>query len=80
MSRETRQSVKLVLVVAAVVAVLTALAWWSVVGLVFVVLAALVGLAVGWTLGYQHALKEIEQAQPARRRRTGAGKTGGTKR
>jgi fatty acid desaturase len=69
MSEETRQVLKTVLVAGVCVAALTALAWWSVVGMVFVALAALVGLAVGWHLGVQHALAEADQARRTRRRR-----------
>ena len=68
-----RRSLYLVLLVALVVAGEVALAWWSVAGFVFVTLAALLGRGVGWSLGYHHALAQVEQARqapPTRRRRT----------
>lgn len=80
MAQEIRQALKSALVATVCVAVLTVLAWWSVVGLVFVTLAALLGLGVGWHLGVQHTLVEEDQAHRPRRRPPEGCARGGTRR
>ena len=72
MKTEARQALKTVLVATLIVAALVALAWWSMLGLVLATLAALLGLAVGWRLGYRHATTQAAQARRARRRRPSA--------
>ena len=68
MKTEARQALKTVLVTTLIVAALVALAWWSMAGLVLVTLAALLGLAVGWRLGYRHGVTQAEPVRRARRR------------
>ena len=67
MNTEARQALKTVGLSTVVVAVLVALAWWSLLGLVLVILGTALGLAVGWRLGAQHAAAQAGQARRARR-------------
>lgn len=69
MNTEALQALKTIVVSALVVAVLVALAWWSMLGLVRVILGTLLGLVVGWRLGYRHAAAQEAQAHRTRRRR-----------
>ena len=72
MSAETRQALKTIGLSALVVAALVALAWWSMLGMVLVTLGTLLGLVVGWRLGYRYATAQAAQARRARRRRPSA--------
>ena len=72
MNTEARQALKTVLLAAVVVAALVALAWWSLAGMVLVTLGTLLGLVVGWHLGYRHAADQAEKTRRARRRRPSA--------
>ena len=77
MSAEIRQALKTVGLSTLVVAALVALAWWSMLGLVLVLLGTVLGLAVEWRLGYRHAADRAGQARRARRRTTRSNKTMG---
>ena len=68
MSSEARQALKTVGLAAPVVAALVALAWWSMLGLALVTLGTLLGLAVGWHLGYRHGVAQAAQARRVRPR------------
>lgn len=68
MNTETRQALKMVGLSTLVVAALVALAWWSLLGLVLVILGTLLGLALGWHLGYRYGAEQAEQTRRARPR------------
>lgn len=69
MNMEARQTLKTVGLSTLVVATLVVLAWWSMLGLVLVILGTLLGLVVGWHLGYRHAAAQAAQTRRARPRR-----------
>ena len=68
MNKEARQALKVVGLSTLVVAVLVALAWWSLLGLVLVTLGTLLGLAVGWRLGSRYGSSRAKQARRVRPR------------
>ena len=68
MNTEARQALKTVGLSAPVVAALVALAWWSMLGLVLVTLGTVLGLAVGWHLGYRYGYSRAAQARRVRPR------------
>ena len=73
MTGEWRQTLTTILLAGLGIAAMVGLAWWSMVGLVLVTLAALLGLAVGWYLGVRHAAAQAAQTRRARRRNASAG-------
>lgn len=72
MTKEGRQALKTVVIAALVATILVALAWVSMADLVFVVLAGVLGLAVGWTLGARHVAAQVQQTRRPRRRQPAA--------
>lgn len=77
MTKEGQQALKTIVIVTLLAAILVWLAWLSMADLVFVALAALLGLAVGWRLGTRHAAAQARQARRVRRRTTQPSKTMG---
>lgn len=72
MTEEARQALKTVVIATLVAVILVALAWVSMADLVFVVLAGVLGLAVGWTLGARHVAAQVQQTRRPRRRQPAA--------
>lgn len=72
MTEEARQALTTVVIASLVAAMLVGLAWVSMADLVFVVLAGVLGLGVGWTLGARHVAAQTQQTRRPRRRQPAA--------
>lgn len=72
MSEEARQALTTVVIATLIAAILIGLAWVSMADLVFVVLAGVLGLAVGWTLGARHVAAQVQHQRQRRRRQPAA--------
>lgn len=68
MTKEGRQALKTVVIAVLVATILVGLAWVSMADLVLCALSAVLGLAVGGSLGYRSGYHQAEEARRARRR------------